>query len=122
MAGQAAHKDDETDHVGEVSKGSCYRMSSLHVWCAGMAGQAVHEDDAAPVDTDHVREVSIGSCYRKSSLHVWCAGMAGQAAHEDDAAPVEADHGGQELSQTPHLTHQVHLPRIIVIILAKKAQ
>jgi hypothetical protein len=83
-----------------------------------MAGQAAHEDDAASVEADHAREVNIGSCYRKSSLHVWCAGMAGQAAHEDDAAPVEADHGGQELSQAPHLAHQVHLPSIIVIILA----
>ncbi len=45
--------------------------------------------------------------------------MAGQAAHEDDAAPVEANHGGQELSQAPHLTHQVHLPSINIIILAK---
>ncbi len=65
MIGQAAHKDVETDHVREVSIESCYRKSSLHVWCAGMAGQAAHVDDAAPVDTDHVREVSIESCYRK---------------------------------------------------------
>ncbi len=72
-----------------------------------------------PVRRNVQREVSNGSCYRKSSLHVWCTGMTGQAAHEDDAAPVEANHGGQELSQAPHLAHQVHLPRIIVNMLAK---
>ncbi len=51
---QAAHEDAaapvEMDHVREVSMGSCYRKSSLHVWCTGMAGQAAHdahEDDAA---------------------------------------------------------------------------
>ena len=49
MAGQAALEDDappsvETYHVREVSIGSCYRKSSLHVWCAGMAGQAAHEE------------------------------------------------------------------------------
>jgi hypothetical protein len=74
MAGQAAHEDDaapvETDHAREVNIGSCYRMSSLHVWCPGMAGQAAHKDDAAPVDANHAREVSFGSCYRMSSLHI----------------------------------------------------
>jgi hypothetical protein len=88
MSGQAAHEDDvdpvEADHVREGSIGSCYRTSSLHVWCACMSGQAAHEDD----ETDHVREVSKGSCYIKSSLHVWCAGMAGQAVHEDGAARI----------------------------------
>jgi hypothetical protein len=97
MTRQTTHEDDaapvETDHVREVSIGSCYRKSSLHVWCAGMAGQAAHEDDSAAG-----KKFLMGSCYRKSSLHVWCAGMAGQSAHEDDAAPVEANHGGQELS------------------------
>ncbi len=67
MAGQAAQGDDaarkgikvkslydaapvDAYHVREVSIGkSCYKKSSLHVWCTGMAGQAAHEDDAAPV-------------------------------------------------------------------------
>jgi hypothetical protein len=48
--------------------------------------------------------------------------MARQAAHEDDAASVEANHGGQELSQAPHLAHQVYLPSINVIILAYRLQ
>ena len=42
--------------------------------------------------------------------------MSGQATHEDDAAPVETDHGGQELTQTPDLTHQVHLQQVTIRI------
>jgi hypothetical protein len=63
--GRAGRTQKMLPQARKIGIEKCDKKSSLHVWCSGMAGQAAHEDDAAPVEANRAWEVSNGSCYRK---------------------------------------------------------